>query len=140
MKYRLRILPAADTDIDEAAAYIASDSLDQALRLYDSVDATFRLLREQPERWPVYKLDHPRLQGVRRCWVAGFPNFLVFYRVEGSVVECCTEQETFLRCFARLRLTSLIEPHADAWNAAASYPPMSIRICIPANSMQAAVA
>lgn len=87
MKYRLRILPAADTDIDEAAAYIASDSLDQALRLYDSVDATFRLLREHPERWPVYKLDHPRLQGVRRCWVAGFPNFLVFYRMEGSVVE-----------------------------------------------------
>ena len=30
--------------------------------------------------------DHPRLQGVRRFRVAGFPNHLIFYReIEGGI-------------------------------------------------------
>jgi toxin ParE1/3/4 len=87
MSFSLRILPAADTDLDEAALYIARDSEEQALRLYDSADATFRLIREHPERWPVYELDHPRLQGLRRCSIVRFRNHLVFYRLEGNVVE-----------------------------------------------------
>lgn len=87
MSFSLRILPAADTDLDEAALYIARDSEEQALRLYDSADATFRLIREHPERWPIYELEHPRLQGVRRCSIIGFRNHLVFFRLEGEVVE-----------------------------------------------------
>jgi len=87
MSFRLRILPAADADIDEAAQYIARDSEEQAMRLYDSADATFRLIREHPERWPVCELDHPRLQGIRRCSIVGFRNHLVFYRLDGDCVE-----------------------------------------------------
>ena len=87
MRFSLRILPAADADLDEAALYIARDSEEQALRLYDSADATFRLIREHPERWPVYELDHPRLRGIRRCSIVGFRNHLVFYRIDGAVVE-----------------------------------------------------
>jgi len=32
MNYRLRISPAADADVDEAALFIAQDNLDAALR------------------------------------------------------------------------------------------------------------
>ena len=87
MTYTLRILPAADTDIDEAALYIAQDSLENALRLYDAIDTTYRLIRAHPKRWPLYKIDHPRLQGIRRRAVSGFRHYLVFCRVNDQVVE-----------------------------------------------------
>ena len=87
MTYTLRILPAADRDIDEAARFIAQDNLDHALRLYDAVEVTFRMLSEQPQQWPLFGLDHPRLRDIRRCWVSGFRNPLVFYRVQQNVVE-----------------------------------------------------
>lgn len=87
MSVRLRILPAADTDLDEAALYIARDSEERAIRLYDAADATYRLLLEHPNRGPLHEFDHPRLRDIRRCSLVGFRNHLVFYRVEGDVVE-----------------------------------------------------
>lgn len=87
MTYAVRIYPAADADIDEAALHIAQDSEEHALRLYDAVETTFERLRKQPNAWPLCELGHPGLQGVRRCCVSGFRIYLVFYRVEGSVVE-----------------------------------------------------
>jgi toxin ParE1/3/4 len=86
MNFSLRILPAADADIDEAALYIAQDSEEHAMRLYAAVDATFRLIREHPQRWPIIELDHPRLRNVRRCTVSGFRNYSAFYTVDADVV------------------------------------------------------
>ena len=40
MKYTLRITPAAEADVDEAATFIAEDSLNAALRFYDAVELT----------------------------------------------------------------------------------------------------
>ena len=71
MTYSLRILPAADADVDAAADYIAQDNLDAALRFYDAVSRTYRELSRHPKRWPVYKLDHPRLADPRRDHVVG---------------------------------------------------------------------
>ncbi|HEX5242757.1 MAG TPA: type II toxin-antitoxin system RelE/ParE family toxin [Tepidisphaeraceae bacterium] len=87
MKYTLRIMPAADTDVDQAAAYIAEDSLDSALRFYDAVGVTFRELREHPERWPLFELSNPRLEGLRKRAVIGFHRYIVFYRIEGRIVR-----------------------------------------------------
>lgn len=87
MTYTLRILPAADIDLDEAALYVAQDSVEQAQRLYDAADATFRLIREYQARGPQCQFDHPRLRSVRRCAIVGFRNHLVFYRVEPNIVE-----------------------------------------------------
>jgi plasmid stabilization system protein ParE len=39
MKYRLRISPAADADVDAAALFIAQDNLPAALRFFDAVQA-----------------------------------------------------------------------------------------------------
>ena len=88
MTFSLRIRPAADHDIDAAAAYIAQDSVEQAFRVYDSIDETFRLIREAPQAWPIYELiDHPRLAGVRRRPVVGFQNYLVFYLLSEGIVD-----------------------------------------------------
>jgi toxin ParE1/3/4 len=87
MSRALRILPAADADVDAAAAYIAQDNLDAALRFYDAVDQTYRQLRDYPKRWPRYEIDHPRLAGLRKHVVTGFRNYLVFYRFDDRDVE-----------------------------------------------------
>jgi toxin ParE1/3/4 len=88
MKYELRILPAADRDVDVVAAFIAQDNLNAALRFYDAIDQTYRLIRDKPARWPRYTLEHPRLQQIRkRSVMAPFGNYLVFYHVIGSAVE-----------------------------------------------------
>jgi len=87
MTYRLRIYPAADADVDDAALFIAEDSLDAALRFYDAADETYRQIREHPTRWPQYELDHPKLANLRKRSIVGFGNFLIFYRVQGRVVD-----------------------------------------------------
>ena len=87
MKFTLRLLPAADADIDDIAAYIAHDSMDAALRFLDAIDDTLRLIREHPKRQALYGFRNERLHDVRRRAVIGFPKFLIFYRVSGRVVE-----------------------------------------------------
>jgi toxin ParE1/3/4 len=87
MTYGLRILPAADADVDEAGAFIAQDNLDAALRFYDAVEKTYREIREHPKRWARYELNHPRLQELRKRSVIGFNKYLIFYRIDADMVE-----------------------------------------------------
>ena len=87
MTYGLRILPAADADIDEAGLYIAKDNLNAALRFYDALDRTFRQTRDHPQRWPRYEMEHSRLTELRKRSVTGFRNYLVFYRIDADIVE-----------------------------------------------------
>jgi toxin ParE1/3/4 len=87
MKYRLRIYPAADADVDEAAHHIARDSLDAALRFYDAADETYRQIRDHPNRWPRFELDHPKLANLLKRAIVGFRNYLAFYQVHGEFVD-----------------------------------------------------
>jgi toxin ParE1/3/4 len=87
MKYRLRILPAADADVDDAALFIAQDNLDAALRFYDAIEETYSKIRDHPSRWSVYELNAPRLAGLRKCTVARHRNYLVFYLVDANLVK-----------------------------------------------------
>ncbi|HEX3355708.1 MAG TPA: type II toxin-antitoxin system RelE/ParE family toxin [Tepidisphaeraceae bacterium] len=87
MTFRLRIRPAADHDVDELAAYIARQSLEQALRFYDAVADTYKLILQAPSRWPIYEFSNPRLGGIRKRAVRGFRNHLVFYRIDSNKVE-----------------------------------------------------
>jgi toxin ParE1/3/4 len=87
MIYGLRVLPAADEDVDEIGDYIARDSTDQALRFYDSVAATYKLILQEPTAWPIYGLTHPRLSDLRKRSVLKFRNHLVFYRIDADMVE-----------------------------------------------------
>jgi toxin ParE1/3/4 len=87
MKFNLRIRPAADADVDDAALFIAQDNLEAALRFYNAVDRTYRQIQEHPERWPRYDLDHPQLAGLRKRSVVRYKNYLVFYLVDNGSVE-----------------------------------------------------
>lgn len=87
MTYGLRILPLADADVDNAALFIARDSVEAAMRFYDAVEASYRQIRDHPKRWPLYELDHPRLQELRKCFVTGFRSYLIFYRIDADMVE-----------------------------------------------------
>jgi toxin ParE1/3/4 len=85
--FGLRLLPAADDDVDDVAAYIARRSPDQAVRFYDAVNATYKLILEAPARGALYGLTHPRLRDIRKRAVLGFPKHLVFYRIDADMVE-----------------------------------------------------
>lgn len=87
MSFGLRVLPAADADVDEIATFIALDSIDQAIRFYDAANATYKMIVEAPSRWSLYRFTHPRLNDIRKRAVLGFANHLVFYRIDADMVE-----------------------------------------------------
>jgi toxin ParE1/3/4 len=87
MRYGLRILPAADVDVDDLALYIAQNSVEQAARFYDAAAATYKQLLEYPDRWAIYGFTDPRLRDLRKYSIIGFPNHLVFYRIDSDMVE-----------------------------------------------------
>lgn len=75
---------AADADIDQQFAYIAERNFDAALRYYDAVGKTLERLAEVPTLGRTQALNNPRLTGMRRLAVAGYPNYLVFYIPTGQ--------------------------------------------------------
>jgi toxin ParE1/3/4 len=81
MTAQYRVLPAADRDLDDQAAYLATQaSLETALRFYDAASSTFANLAGMPgigERW---QSANPRLAALRVWRIAGFEKHLIFYR------------------------------------------------------------
>ena len=57
------------------------------MRFYDSVAETYTMILKAPKRWPVYGFTHPHLNNLRKRSVLGFPNHLVFYRIDADMVE-----------------------------------------------------
>ena len=86
---RIRILPQADRDIDDAAdEYADAGGLDLGLRFLGAVEQTWELLREFPLSGRECAWLDERLHGVRRTMVASpFEVYLVFYRVDDDAVE-----------------------------------------------------
>jgi toxin ParE1/3/4 len=82
------VLPAADRDLDDQAAYLATEaSLETALRFYDAAGTTFGKLAGMPglgERWPS---ANPRLSGLRVWRIEGFEKHLIFYRATDDGIE-----------------------------------------------------
>ena len=73
MNFGLRVRPAADADVDEIAAFIAADSIEQAARFYDAVNSTYSMILEVPGRWSLYGFVHPRLKDIRNARFLIFP-------------------------------------------------------------------
>ena len=69
----------AEWDIVEQATFIADDNPEAADRYVDAVEAHLRLLSRSPRQGGPYKTSNPRLKGLRRLNVTGFPNYLIFY-------------------------------------------------------------
>jgi len=80
VKYRLRA--AAARDLDDAAEWYRTNSLDHrvALRFLLEVRAAFETIADAP-------LAFPEVHGnIRRCPVHAFPAYSIFYRVVDEVV------------------------------------------------------
>lgn len=83
-----QVLPAADRDLDDQAAYLAIEaSLETALRFYDAASVTFGKIASMPgigEQWPS---ANPRLAGLRVWRIGGFEKHLIFYRAADNAIE-----------------------------------------------------
>jgi toxin ParE1/3/4 len=88
MSAHYRILPAADRDLDDQAAYLTSEaSLEAALRFYDAASSTFAKLADMAgigERWPS---TNPRLTDIRVWRIDHFDKHLIFYRPVDDGIE-----------------------------------------------------
>jgi toxin ParE1/3/4 len=87
MSFQISIHSTAMRDINEYADYISQNSIDAALRFYESVSETTRMIAEHPARWPRYEPADPRAGEIRRRAVIGFDKYLIFYRIGDDAVE-----------------------------------------------------
>jgi toxin ParE1/3/4 len=88
MTLRYHVLPAADRDLDDQAAYLAQEaSLETALRFYDAASVTFGKLARMPGIGQQRESPNPRLAGLRVWRVEGFEKHLIFYRPVNEGIE-----------------------------------------------------
>ena len=85
MKRSARRHAAVEDDILDLAAYIATDSREQAFRFLDAAEHTITSLHHIPGKGSL-KMLPGRLKDVRSWAVRGFPNHLVLYEVRGRDV------------------------------------------------------
>ena len=82
--YKVRIFPAAEQDLMDIVDYLNTLSADAALRIYDKITEEIAGLSQMPERCPHPKDLALAAKGYRYLIVE---NYLVFYVVEGDVVQ-----------------------------------------------------
>jgi toxin ParE1/3/4 len=69
-----------DLDLAENALYIGRSDPEAGLRFFDAAEITIQELAAFPEIAGVWEADHPKLKGIRVWPIAGFENYLIFYR------------------------------------------------------------
>ena len=79
MRRRLIIAPEAELDLDGLAAFIAEDSLETAVRLYEAAESVFQHLLSMPEIGATRDLGLNRLLKLVQ---SVFPNDQVLKKVE----------------------------------------------------------
>ncbi|MEX2216693.1 MAG: type II toxin-antitoxin system RelE/ParE family toxin [Phycisphaeraceae bacterium] len=77
----------ASRELDDCVEYIAGDSIDNAIRLFDAAKATFEDLADSPGLGRSYPSNVAGLAGLRKWNIPGFQDFLVFYLVFEDRVE-----------------------------------------------------
>ena len=84
MKRAIRVQPLAQDDLRRQAEFIAKDSLDGALRLFNAAEVTYEFLAETPLAGSVCSFASVQTRDLRIWRINGFPNHLIFYRVSES--------------------------------------------------------
>ncbi len=79
---------SAQSELIGLIDYIAMDDPAAAERVADAVLATIKQLADNPRIGRAYPLNNPRLAGLRKWNVQGYPAYLIFYLVrEDGAVE-----------------------------------------------------
>ena len=76
----LRVHPEAERDLAHGCDWYASHSLIAAEQFLDELDTALALVREAPERWPLYR------HGTRRFVMSSYP-YSIIYRVTSDSVD-----------------------------------------------------
>jgi plasmid stabilization system protein ParE len=76
-----------EDDLPDIYAYIARDRPDAAERLLEAVADTFDLIAAHPESGILYPARRGDLNRVRLLPVAGWNQYLIFYRIDAEVVR-----------------------------------------------------
>ena len=77
----------AEADLTEAYLYIGADSPEAADRLLDAVGDAVALLLENPLAGSPREFNSPRARGIRSWSPQGFPDHLLFYKIDGDDIE-----------------------------------------------------
>jgi plasmid stabilization system protein ParE len=76
-----------EQDLPGIYTFIAEHDPAVAERVLDAVEETFRQLARHPDCGVSYPTRNRKLRRVRMLPVNGFPNYLVFYRVETASIR-----------------------------------------------------
>ena len=87
MRRTLHRHPQALSDVEESAVFIGQEAPEAALRFIEAVEATLRLLTENPELGPARECERSELAGLRFFPVKGFDKHLIFYRTNRAGIE-----------------------------------------------------
>ena len=87
MSARITRRPAARRDVLEAAAYIAKDNIEAALRFADAVRETEELLAATPGIGTPRDFAWPELAGMRSHGVRDFRKYIIFYILREDGIE-----------------------------------------------------
>lgn len=79
MNRRIFIRPRAGQDLEDLFDYIAENNPDAALRFFDATRQTIARLASMPSIGSPYRVNNPRLDGLRKWKVKGFERYLIFY-------------------------------------------------------------
>ncbi len=75
-------------DLDSIHNYISLDNPEAADRVVKTALMTVEALIKHPESGPLVLFKPPeRYEGLRYCVIPGYKNYLMFYRIEGSVIR-----------------------------------------------------
>jgi len=84
---RVNKTSTAKQDLTDIATYIAVDSLDASDRFLQAADTAFLRLAEMPGLGTRRDFHNPYLKDIRYLPIAGFENYLIFYRVTEKGID-----------------------------------------------------
>jgi plasmid stabilization system protein ParE len=76
-----------EQDLPDIYSFIGEHDPAAAERVLDAVEETFQQLARHPDCGVPYPTRNRKLRALRMFPVSGFPNYLVFYRVETASIR-----------------------------------------------------
>jgi toxin ParE1/3/4 len=74
-------------DLIDISTYISLDNLDAGDRFLYAAEATFQQIAKMPGIGKLCNFAHPRLTQVRQFPVKGFKNYLIYYQIQGEIID-----------------------------------------------------
>jgi toxin ParE1/3/4 len=84
---RVQYTSEAGADIEEIGLYFFLRAPEVEARFYRALDKTVRVLARSPNLGECHPCRNPKLEGMRKWQVDGFPNHMIFYRPAEDKLE-----------------------------------------------------